>query len=267
MVIWSGVVRADGSDLPSLRVSRQHVRRQHVVRIGGHASRSHTLRSMPLLVLPRAAATRGQVLLTDQGGIALFYAGICAQFRLCLHSVRRRARSTSPTETLWPPGYALVVVFFAPRVLPLHAAASAPLLFVVVPLGVDVRTARFVVSASRALSLPGIDAVRLPLIVLALGVERLAVVSAPRARPLLHVDAVQLVGVVSAPCAAVLRGSTTPPRALFRPAATLQWRFLAVFSYPRSNLNSQTPTPSDLSPPTVQAKWMRRARTLGHRCR
>ena len=185
----SGVARADGSPLPSLRVSRQHVRRQQhsVVRVGGYASRSHTLHSMPLLVLPRAAATRGQVLLTDQGGIALFYAGICAQFRLCLHSVRRRARSTSPIERAWPPGYALVVVFFAPCVLPLHAAASAPLLFVVVPLGVDVRTARFVVSASRALSLPGIDAVRLPLIVLALGVQPLAVVSAPRARPLLRV--------------------------------------------------------------------------------
>jgi hypothetical protein len=145
----------------------KHVRRQQhsVVRIGGHASRSHTLRSMPLLVLLRAAATREQVLLTDQGGIALFYADICAQFRLCLHSVRRQAQSTSPTETVWPPGYVLVVVFFAPCVLPLHAAASAPLLFVVVPLGVDVRT-RLVVSASRALSLPGIDAVRLPLIVL-----------------------------------------------------------------------------------------------------
>src|SRR6266849_1782054 len=99
MVIWSGVVRADGTALPCLRVPRQHVRRQHyfVVRIGGHTSRSHTLRSMPLLVLPRAAATRGKVPLTDQGGIALFYAGICAQFRLCLHSARRRARSTSPT--------------------------------------------------------------------------------------------------------------------------------------------------------------------------
>src|ERR1700730_248580 len=103
MVIWSGVVRADGSGLPCLRVPRQHVRRQHyfVVRIGGDASRAHTLRSMPLLVLPRAAATRGvSPPLTDQGGIALFYAGICAQFRLCLHSARRRARpTTSPTET------------------------------------------------------------------------------------------------------------------------------------------------------------------------
>src|ERR1700730_14364246 len=158
---------------------------------------------MPLLVLLRAAATRGQVLLMDQDGIALFCAGICAQFRLCLHSVRRRARSTNPTETVWPPGYALVVVFVAPRVLSLFAAASAPLLFVVVPLGVHVRPARLVVSASRALSLPGIDAVRLPSIVLALGVERPAVMSAPRACPLPHVDAVQLVGVVSAPCAAV----------------------------------------------------------------
>src|SRR3984893_13838575 len=37
---------------------------------------------MPLLVLPRAVATRGQLLLADQGGIVLFYAGICAQFRL-----------------------------------------------------------------------------------------------------------------------------------------------------------------------------------------
>ncbi len=126
----------DGSALPCLRVSRRQVRRQHnqVVRIGGHASRSHTLHSMPLLVLLRAAATRGQVLLIDQDGIALFCAGICAQFRLCLHSVRRRARSTSPTETVWPPGYALVVGFFAPRVLSLLAAASAPLPFVVVPL-------------------------------------------------------------------------------------------------------------------------------------
>jgi hypothetical protein len=72
MVIWSGVVRADGSALPWLR--SQHVGRQHyfVLSIGGHASRSHTLRSMPLLVLPRAAATRGEVPLTDQGGIALF---------------------------------------------------------------------------------------------------------------------------------------------------------------------------------------------------
>src|ERR1700730_15731775 len=127
MVIWSGVVRADGSALPCLRVPRQHVRRQHyfVVRIGGHASRSHTLRSMPLLVLLRAAATRGEVLLIDQDGIALFCAGICAQFRLCSHSVRRRARSTSPIESVWPPGYALVVVFVAPRVLSLLAAASA----------------------------------------------------------------------------------------------------------------------------------------------
>ena len=82
---------------PAFRL-RSLRRQQHsVVRIGGRASRSHTLRSMPLLVLPRAAATRGQLLLTDQGGIVLFYAGICAQFRLRLHSVRRQAQSTSPT--------------------------------------------------------------------------------------------------------------------------------------------------------------------------
>ena len=259
----------DGSPLPCLRVSRRQVRRQHnqVVRIGGHASRSHTLHSMPLLVLLRAAATRGQVLLIDQDGIALFCAGICAQFRLCLHSVRRRARSTSPTETVWPPGYALVVGFFAPRVLSLLAAASAPLPFVVVPPGVDARPARFVVSASRALSLPGIDAARLLLIVLALGAARLAVISAPRARPLPHVDAVQLLLVPPLPANIGLAVVSPPRAAVLRLAAVSPWRFPSVFSYPRSNLNSQAPTRSDLSRATVQAKRTQRARTLGHRCR
>src|SRR6202022_513214 len=158
-----------------------------------------------------------------------------------------------------------VVVSFAPRVLPLLAVAFAPLLFVVVPLGVDVRPVRFVVSASRALSLPGSEAVPLPLIVLALGVERPAGVSAPRARRLPHVDAVQLLAVVSSPYAAVLRDSATPPRALFRLAAASRWRFPSEFSYPRSNLNSQAPTRSHLWPPTVQAKWAQRAKTPGHR--
>jgi hypothetical protein len=112
---------------------------------------------------------------------------------------------------VWPPAPALVVVFFPPRVLLLLAAASAPLLFVVFPLGVDVRP-RFVVSASRALSLPGIDAVRLPLTVLALGVERPAVVSAPRAHHLSLVDAVQLLLVPPLPVNIGL-AVVSPPRA------------------------------------------------------
>ena len=119
---------------------------------------------------------------------------------------------------MWPPASALVVVFFAPRVLLLLAAASAPLLFVVVPLGVDVRPARFVVSASRALSLPCIDAVRLPLIALALGVEWPAVVSAPP-RPLPHVDAVQLLLVPPLPVNIRLVVVSPPPAAVLRDAA------------------------------------------------
>src|ERR1700730_695656 len=145
---------------------------------------------MPLFVLPPGEAIPGQFLLSGQDGIALFYADTCAQSRLCWHSVRRREQSTSPSATVWPAVYAVVGVFFVPRVLPLLVAAVfAPPLFVVVALDVvaldvDVRPSG-PVSAFHALCLPGIDAVRLPLIALALGVERPAVVSAHRAPRLL----------------------------------------------------------------------------------
>jgi hypothetical protein len=93
---------------------------------------------MPLFVLPLGEATSGQFLLLDQDGIVLFYADTCAQSRLCLHSVRRREQSTSPSETVWPAVYVLVGVFVGfvvPRVLPLLVGAVfAPLLFVVVAL-------------------------------------------------------------------------------------------------------------------------------------
>jgi hypothetical protein len=115
---------------------------------------------MPLFVLPPDEALPGQVLLTDQGGIALFYAGTRSQFRLCLRSVPGREQPTSLSETVWPPPYALVDVLVVPPALPLLAAASALLLFVVFPLGVDVRPARFVVSASPAPCLGGMGAVR-----------------------------------------------------------------------------------------------------------
>ena len=145
---------------------------------------------MPLFVLPPGEATPGQFLLPGQDGIALFYADTCAQSRVCWHSVRRREQSTSPYATVWLAVYALVGVFPVCRVVPLFVVAVfAPLLLVVVPLDVDARPARSV-SSSLALSPPGIDAVRLPLVVLALGVERPAVVSARRAPRILGVDAV-----------------------------------------------------------------------------
>src|SRR5436190_16581785 len=114
----------------------------------GYASRSHTLRSMPLCVLPPAEGTPGQVLLTDQGGIVLFCADSCAQFRLCLQSVRRREQSTSPPEIARPPACALFGV------------------------DGDVRLARpAIVSAPHAPPLPGADAVQPPSTVVPLGEE------------------------------------------------------------------------------------------------
>jgi hypothetical protein len=74
-------------------------RQQHtLLRVGGYASRLHTLCSMRLFVLPPDEAIPVQVLLADQGGIALLYAGTCAQFRLCPHLVPRREQVPSVTE-------------------------------------------------------------------------------------------------------------------------------------------------------------------------
>src|SRR5262245_26361586 len=93
---------------------------------------------MPLCVLPPAEGTPGQVLPPDQGGIALSCADICAQFRLCLHSGRRREQSTSPPENARPLACVLFGVFCAS---PFPGVDAIQLLLDVAPPDVDARLA------------------------------------------------------------------------------------------------------------------------------
>src|SRR5262249_8427526 len=122
----------------------------------GYASHSHTPRSMPLYVLPPDQETLGQVLLPDQGGIALSCADSSAQFRLCLQSVRHPEQPPSPPEFAPPPAYALFDVFFAPRAPALPGVGAVQPLAVVLLLVVDVPLAQpAVFSAPGAPALPG----------------------------------------------------------------------------------------------------------------
>ncbi len=166
---------------------------------GGQASRAHRLRSMFLCVLPPDEGTREQVLPPGQGGIVVSCDDSCAQFRPCLHSVRRREHSTSLCEIVYPTTHAPVGVLFPLRALPLPDADTVQLpLFV--PLGVDIRPAqRAAASAPRAPPLLRIDAVRILSVAVPPDVNvrpaQRAAASAPRAPPLLAVGAVRLLSV------------------------------------------------------------------------
>src|SRR5262245_62510808 len=97
---------------------------------------------MLLCVLPPDEGTLEQVLLPDQGGIALSCADSSAQFRLCLQSVRHPEQSTSPPEIARPPACALFDVFFAPRAPALPGVGAVQPLAVVLLLVVDVPLAQ-----------------------------------------------------------------------------------------------------------------------------
>src|SRR5271165_360038 len=250
----------------------------------GNAWRSHTLRSIPLCVLPQAQGTPEQVLLPDQGGIVLSCAENCALCRLCLHSVRRPEHSTSPPEIV-PPAYALLDGFSVPAASP--GVDAVQLLFVLL-LGTAARPAQpAVVSAPRAPSLLGAAALQILLVVVlpdvSVQLARPAIVSAPHALLFPDVAALQLhLAVVphdvdarlARPAAALAQPAVvSAPRTRvllsgpFRSAAASRSRFPFAFSRSRSNSRFQAPTPLDLWSPTAQAKLVPRAQTRGCQCR
>jgi hypothetical protein len=151
MVIWSGVVRADGSALPS---ARSKATRQAAALFRGAYRRARiavAYTPFNAFACSSASCSNSAESPPNRSGWHCFI--LCRHLRTISSLLALGATPSTIHQsdvTVWPPGHAVVVVFFAPRVLALLAAASAPLLFVVFPLGVDVWP-RFVVSASRAL--------------------------------------------------------------------------------------------------------------------